>query len=136
MKEVTAPKIVGYESTDGTFFSNKEECEKYEKSALGVLRGRIEEIAIERTSEYGLFEMGSDDCEVFVVIPKSKEDIDLINQYAVLINGDDQRHVTDEAIGKMVYVYTAYTDSCWFNSLESLVSRISLGKYTVVEKAE
>lgn len=134
-REITTKEIVGYESTDGIFFKKEEECEMYEKSAIGVVCGRIAEIAIKNTTEYGLFEMGSEDCGVFVVIPKDKKDIDLINQAAILINGDDQRKVTDDAIGKMVFVYTGYNnDSCWFDTLESLVRRITDGKYEVVEK--
>lgn len=137
MKEITRTKteVVGYESTDGTYFDTKDECQRYEQSALCVVRGRIKEIALKSTTEYGLFEMGSVDCDLFVVIPKSKEDINLLNQLAILINGDDQRQVTDGAIGKTVFVYTGYNnDSCWFDTLESLVRRITDGKYTVVEK--
>lgn len=136
-REVTTKVIEGYLAFDKTYFCEKEDCEKYEKSALGVLKGRIQEMAIRSTTEYGLFEMGSDDCDVFVVVPKSEEDIDKLNQLAILINGDEQRKVADDVIGKMVFVYTGYhNDCCWFDTLDKLVSRITDGKYEVVEKVE
>ena len=39
-------KYTVFQAVDGTEFSQKEECEKYEESALGVLRGKIKRLTI------------------------------------------------------------------------------------------
>lgn len=91
MKEVTkerthVEKYSVYEATDGTQFDFKEDCEKYEKSALGVLRGRLQKLIVGRAENAWELLGGSDEDEVIAVKPEKETDIDLILHWYYLEN--------------------------------------------------
>lgn len=73
-----------YEATDGTVFDSREECGKYESSALGVLRGRVSKLIVsEKTNAWDL--MGGYDDNVVVAVAMSKEeDINTVLQMLYL----------------------------------------------------
>jgi len=72
--------ITKYEAIDGTTFVSKDECKKYEDTAICVLRSRYNPLVIISTTEYNLFQVGSDECVIDVVKLQSEQDIDTILQ--------------------------------------------------------
>ena len=42
----TVEEIVGYEACDGTRFTTKEECQKYENTAEAVIKGRFKKLVV------------------------------------------------------------------------------------------
>lgn len=81
-----------YEATDGTVFDCKEECRKYENSALGVLRGRVSKLIVsEKTNAWDLMG-GYDDNDVVAVAMSKEEDINTILQMLYL----EVPHLTSE----------------------------------------
>ena len=60
MKELTKERTITqkytvYQAVDGTEFNSREECEKYDNSAKGVLRGRLKEFVV--TDKYDCREL-------------------------------------------------------------------------------
>lgn len=68
-----------YVANDGTEFRDREECKKYEESALGVLMAKLRPI-ISETNEYAVSGMGNDDSAVWVAKPATQDDVDTIMQ--------------------------------------------------------
>lgn len=85
-KEVTNT-IYGWEAIDGTFFDNKEECQKYENSAKTVILAKYNKLVIKSGSEDKLFYIGCGDNIVDIVKISKPSDIDVILQLYTLING-------------------------------------------------
>lgn len=75
-----------YEATDGTVFPNKEECEKYEKSALGVLSTKVSKLKV--GDKYDAWDMmgGIDDHFVVAFKLNNKADADTLLQFLYLVN--------------------------------------------------
>lgn len=69
-----------YEATDGTRFENQEECKKYEKSALGMLRVRVKPLMSTPKNAWATMG-GYDDHQVVAVRVESKADEGLILQW-------------------------------------------------------
>ena len=67
-----------YEANDGTPFDSKEECLKYEQSAVGVLMVEFKELQVNFVSEYTLYEAGSEEYFYSIVKLEDKDDIELI----------------------------------------------------------
>jgi hypothetical protein len=82
MKEVqkeTKQYITIYEAIDGTEFTSKEECAKYEKSAKCVLMAKYNKLVVKSCSESGIFGcIGSEEETVNIVKLNSLSDIDII----------------------------------------------------------
>lgn len=77
-------KCTVFQAVDGTEFSQKEECEKYEKSALGVLRGKIKKFVVCEPKDAWTFIGGYDDHQVIAIKPLIESDIDTILQWYYL----------------------------------------------------
>ena len=77
-------KYTVFQAVDGTEFSQKEECEKYEKSALGVLRGKIKKFVVCEPKDAWTFMGGYDDHQVIAVKPQTEADVDIILQWYYL----------------------------------------------------
>lgn len=77
-------KYTVFQAVDGTEFSQKEECEKYEKSALGVLRGKIKKFVVCELKDAWTFMGGYDDHQVIAIKPLIESDIDTILQWYYL----------------------------------------------------
>lgn len=96
-----------YEATDGTQFSNEDECLKYEKSALGVLNTRYKPLVICSLGEYTVFGgAGAEDYQIDLVRVKSDKEVDIVLQMFELINGkhnnesdtDKAKHLIQKAL--------------------------------------
>ena len=87
MKEIkTEKKIysISYEAVDGTTFTCKDECEKYEQSAKAVLWAKFKKLVVKEGTEYSMFTIGCDDNTVYAIKMKTKADADVLKQLWVL----------------------------------------------------
>ena len=125
-----------YVAADGTEFDDPNECAKYDKSAVGVLKGRVKEMAIKDADEEAIFNCGNSENRVLVCIPKNQEDIDTIKQL-IFATGGDERYANklDGCINKVVLVFFCYDDYIYIDTLNDVVFRTTNGKYKL-EKLE
>lgn len=124
--EVKSVKTV-YVAVDGTEFNDKEECRKYDESAIGVLKGRVKKLAVKVTNEDDLLHSGGSDNESWVIIPKSADEVALIRQL-LLVMGLKMEHTEEleSQIGKVIWLTQNYDqDYMWFDTLEALTKRVS-----------
>lgn len=106
MKEIRREKVEKSEyfvfvASDGTEFSFRDECEKYEESALGVLMTKIKPLVIKEICTEDIHGYGSCDETVWVLKPTTQEHADIILQMYLLINphmkNDDYAHYVERA---------------------------------------
>ena len=130
----TVEEIVGVEyiAEDGTVFNNKEECEKYEKSALFVVSNKLKRLTTKETYINDFNDEGSCDCELEIFDIQTEEDLNNLRRYLYLraiTNGateesikgaftsDDgkrENYVFDNVtIGHEVLIFWSY-DEDWF----------------------
>lgn len=101
MKEVKIENktyVTKYESIDGVIFNSKEECEKYEASAKGVLLAKFNELQVKLGSEQDIFGIGSDEYYIAVVKLITEYDVDTISLLWCLFNqyySNDTKMVQD-----------------------------------------
>lgn len=87
MKEIKKEKIeyvTVYQAIDGTEFSSKEECLKYDNTAKAALFSRYNKNIILENSEYKIFKMGSDELMIDFVKIYNDKDMDTIIQLCVM----------------------------------------------------
>jgi len=126
-----------YVAVDGTEFEEQEECQKYEKSAEGVLLGRLAKMAITKQSECDLFNgAGCDDNTSYVIIPKSEDEVATIQQAIHLKSYGDKKKLCERVdVGKVVIVTIGYdNDGLWVSDLGEIVSKATDGKVELIEK--
>lgn len=128
---------VAYVAPDGSEFDTQEECLKYEKSALGVLRSRLKAIEVFRGSEEDLFTIcGSCDDDVSVFVPRTVDDIYLLRQM-ILLGGRSEEYAErlgEDQVGKPVIFDFGYDGSYFsFMTLDDFVSVATDGRFTVTE---
>lgn len=73
-------KYTVYQAVDGTEFDFKEDCERYDNSAQGVLRGKLRPLIV--NDEWNGWDLmgGNDDNQVIAVAVPHESDIDIILQ--------------------------------------------------------
>lgn len=89
MKEITITKTwneVIYQAIDGTKFTSKDECIKYDNTARAVIMSEYNELIISRTNEYELLGMGNSDAGIDVVSVKTYEDKQVIKKALIYNN--------------------------------------------------
>ena len=141
MKEINVKvgtSVTKYEATDGTVFGRKDDCEKYEQTALCVIKMRLRDMSLAVGNECSIFGVGDEENEVLVVVPRSSDDIDKIR--AVLCACDSEASaecLTDKLIGKVVCIRIGYGEE-WaeFRTLEEIVACATGGKYKSVKVTE
>lgn len=126
-----------YVAVDGTEFRNEDECRAYDNSAYGVLKGRLANMAILKTTECDLYNgAGSDDNKAYVVIPEDEEEVKTIQQLAYLkVYGEEykKKYADMVAVGKVLVVTISYDDDgLWITDLGEMVSSATAGKFKVV----
>lgn len=91
MKEITKEKkstYTVYQAMDGVEFNSKEECQKYEDTAKCLLLTRYKPLVKRTTSEYDIFNTGSDEYMIDILHHLSSEsDIDILIQLTILYYG-------------------------------------------------
>lgn len=127
-QEVKETKVIGYEANDGTYFKDKEECVKYERTAEGVIRAAFNNLIIKRVSEYDLFEgygCGSEYWGIVLIHIRNAEELKTANMFSQFC---EQRNVFDEShIGKEIVVGIGEGNSdrvCYkYGTIDELVSK-------------
>lgn len=89
MKEVTKERTVTekytlYEAFDGQEFTDKKECQKYEESALGVARGKVQPLFVSTGNDAWTLMGGLDDHEIIAVKFKETTEVDTFLQWLYL----------------------------------------------------
>ena len=89
MKEVTKERVqkyTVYQAVDGTEFNTREECQEYDNSAKGVLRGRLKDLIV--NDKYNGWDLmgGNEDHNIIAVKVPTEADIDIVLQNYYLDN--------------------------------------------------
>lgn len=118
MKELkrteTIEKIIGYEANDGTRFDSKEECKKYEKSALGVVYERFKKLIVKEIYESSVFTnqgYGSEEYVYYLIDIKDENDVDTYNHFAQFTEG--KQTIDNSYIGKRFLVGAGFCFDDW-----------------------
>lgn len=111
IKRVTEICETAYQSTDGQVFGSKEECIKYEESALGVVRGNIAKLIAGKADDAWKLMGGNDDNSVIAIKMNSAADVDLVKQMFLLehpyYNKDESKELKQK---KFDIIDAAYND--------------------------
>lgn len=91
MKEIQKEVVIKrydtmFVANDGTEFTTKEECKKYEETAKCILLAKYRPLVIKSSDEFSLFGFGSEDNVIEVVKMNSQSDMDLVLQNLLLEN--------------------------------------------------
>lgn len=143
MKEIKIEETVyryKYEACDGTQFDDKEECIKYDKTMIGIIRSRLKKMCVNDGSEEDFLFCGSCDNEAMICVPKNEKDVDTLKQ-AILAYGGSQQQidamVKDDYINTPVVVIIGYDGcGCWITSYKKLTKEATGGRFTVVEVSD
>lgn len=141
MKEVTKEKIqkyTVYEALDGTQFSDRAECEKYEQSAKGVIRARIAKLTVGKANEWNLL-AGCDEHEVVGIKMQTDRDIEYVKQFFMMecswygeVRTKEIFDVMEEAYDNddiVLFGINCDGDYYWINSRQNIVNNLmNLGK--------
>jgi len=122
-----------YEAADGTRFFSEAECKEYEKSAKCAIRAAVREMAIVDTDGYAVFSGGCVDQQVYIVEPKTDEDLKKLRTYEAYIRQKyDSKFKTEEGSfpesvkGKRIMVVIGY-DEDWIDTrmVDSIVELLT-----------
>ncbi len=128
-----------YIATDGTEFNDKEQCVAYEKSAAGVLKGRMVKFALDAPkTECDLYGgAGSDENRVYVVVPKTDDDVKTLEQLIHLKAYNKDAAAEKIAVGKVFVVTFSYDEEdMWITDLNNLVRAATAEQYEIVKKGD
>lgn len=114
-----------YIAADGKVFSNKEECNKYEKTCRCVIMGAYTPLVKASISEYELFDTGCEDFYYDIVEIKDETDLEIVNK-AIKFANERARLVDRTKIGTTIMVAKDYdgTLTGYHTSIEDILERI------------
>ena len=127
-----------YQAWDGEEFNTQQECERYEQSAASVVMARLEDCVIAKNYDNEIFD-SEDENQYKTVVPKTKEDIDNINQLYFMFGGkcrEEPLFSYDEISTPIIIGYRitdCYYDWVWFYKLNGAIKELTDGKYKLVE---
>ena len=124
---------IEYIAEDGTVFYDKEECEKYENSALFAVSHNLKRLTTEWTSICDFNGEASDECQLEIFDIQTKEDLENLRRYLYLKaikNGASEKGIKEAftsvdgvsrkdfvfdsvTIGHEVLIFWSY-DNDWF----------------------
>lgn len=111
-----------YIAEDGEIFYTKEECEKYEQSALFVLSKSLNRIDDGNVSQYGLIGEGYDDTYIEIFNIQNDDELEKLKRYLYLkiqqngsySNIDDMIKDMKLTSGHEIIIFFNYDfDYCW-----------------------
>lgn len=118
-------KVTHYEAIDGTTFTTKEECVRYEESAKCVLLSRYKGMVVKQTNEDAFYKAGSDEFELDIVKLKDDSSINIIMQLYHYYNTGEYAKTHAESVEKscaraleeddflIIYRGDSYDDRFW-----------------------
>lgn len=134
---------VHYEAIDGTVFHDKEECEKYEKSAFGVLMARTMDFMVceDKDSLSTINPLDeSDENSYRMLLPTCKEHIETLNMLYLLVRHWAAYVFTEEHIGQLILMgwrtCEDKLDYTWFYKMNTVIDTMTGGKYHLVPKTD
>lgn len=129
VNEVKQTKIIEevvrkeYIAEDGEVFSNEEECNKYEESALFAVSKQLKRLDNKKNgaSEYDIYEECSEEYSVEIFNAETERDIENIRRYVYLKALSNSSHARKEDVdlpnitaGHEVIIHWNYDeDGCW-----------------------
>ena len=105
-KEIVKKSFVTvFVANDGTEFNDKEQCKKYDESALGVLLAKYSQRVIKTSDEWSLFGFGREDNTIEIIRFDNEADKDLVLQIYLLenphLNEKDNKDRLEKLIARM-----------------------------------
>ena len=118
-----------YVACDGKEFDDSDACRTYEKTFACAMKSYLRDMSIrESVTEEDLFYTGSCENEVFVVIPKTKEDILHIKQIAIGFGNSEEivnKWIDDSDIDSIILVTIGccndWTYVCRLNNIIKII---------------
>lgn len=149
LKETKTIEVtIGYEAIDGTVFTDKEECERYEKiTADVIIKDRFKKMIVNYIEECEITKINTEDEYIgagcgednYVALVKinDEKDLDTLKLYKELVRPRTNQTITEDYIGKEVLVYIGERvyekgeykdefdfDNCWvFGTIEDNIKR-------------
>lgn len=134
-----------YIAEDGTVFRDKEECEKYEKSALFAVSQKLKRIG--HGSHEDVWAEACTDNKVEIFNAETEEDIENIKRYAYLVISANSSYITENSrllpditAGHEVIILWNYDkDYCWTHgdgSAEAFANSVKANVAFMIEKAK
>ena len=125
-----------YEAHDGTKFDSKEECTKYEGTAICVLKARLKLLIV--TEEFSAWETvgGYEDNTVFGLKLSTTEDADTLKQWLLLdctyLNKEEYKNTKDKIFAKIdsaigdIFIMGINCDGDWYtiNSRRNIINNL------------
>ena len=139
IKEERKYTVEVFEAVDGTRFSDKSECEVYERSAKCLLLSKYNKLVVNKSNEYSIFGCGSEEDCIDIIKISCKEDIDVIMQTIGVIHPNMLNECNKEIYDKyyntlikayeendLVFIYRGYDDSfCVEGTLSNRILNIA-----------
>ena len=131
IEKTEVKKFDAYEAIDGTQFFDREECRRYEQSAAGILLERLKKYEINRGSEYDIFDIGSEEWEVRVVVGDCSE---IVNQLRMIFYPKHEyiNYPSNTPILVHVYYECGEVSNVFINTLDNIVKFATKYTYEVV----
>ena len=133
--EIKTKKTV-YVAQDGTEFNDPVECKKYDESALAILKARVKKLAIKVTNEDCIFSCGYENQEVWVIIPRTTNDISVIRQLLFIYGYSTEKTpgIDESLINRVLFLFENEDKTyMWYQTLDRLVSDAVGDLFTVRE---
>lgn len=137
-EKIIKQEVIEYKAIDGTYFRDKDECQRYEKSAEVVLLSKLKDIQINEISCEDLFESSGEGI-YRVIIPTLSEHIDILNQLWILYGGRCKEDLlfNNSDINTIILVGIRFLDSSkidwiWFYKFDEEIKKITLGRYEIM----
>lgn len=111
-EKYTEERVRGYEAFDGTFFTNKDQCDNYENSAFGAASkaAKALEFSRHRMENVNVCDTGCDE-EVVVYDIYNADALQIVNTYLHFLDGCKDDSIDPKYIGRKVAVQMWYDDS-------------------------
>lgn len=137
IENITKTYTTVYVATDGKEFDDKDTCRTYEKSFACAMKSYLRDMSIrESSTEEDLFYTGSCENEIFIVVPKTKEDILHIKQFAIGLGTSEEtanRWIDDSDIDTVILITVGYdNDWVFISRLNTIIKNIVGEKYIIV----
>ena len=117
-----------YESFDGNLWDTKEECEKYEKSAEGVLKLKFQELIVAKDNAWDLMR-GYEDNDVIGVKLTKEEDKDTVLQLYLFLNPYYTKGEVSDTRKQRLEQYRSYINKAYENKDLLLIGVNGEGDY-------
>ena len=128
---------ISYEAFDGTKFNNKEECIKYEDTAICVLKAKLKSLIV--TEEFNSWEImgGYEDNTIFGLNLSTPDDADALKRWLLLdrayLNKEEYKERKDKLFAKIdsaigdIFIMGINCEDEWYiiNSRKNIINNLN-----------